>query len=170
MEKTLRKIKRAALCFAFIFLFYLAINVAIIFFYHLSFEITKRIVFEFFVLNIWSLVVGDNFWFIQAMLYAYIIIFIADKLKLLRYYKIFLVILFVIMVLTGELAGAIRFSIFGYPYISGNWLTRALPYILLGRLLREKKRSLMKVQFWKYLIAFVVGGGIVLLEKMALGL
>ena len=169
LEKTLRKIKRAALCFAFIFLFYLAINVAIIFFYHLSFEITKRIVFEFFVLNIWPLVVGDNFWFIQAMLYAYIIIFIADKLKLLRYYKIFLVILFVIMVLTGELAGAIRFSIFGYPYISGNWLTRALPYILLGRLLREKKRSLMKVQFWKYLIAFFVGGGLVFIEVILLG-
>ena len=73
------------------------------------------------------------------------------------------------MLLTGEFAGAIRFSIFGYPYIPGNWLTRALPYILIGRLLREKKRSLMKAQFWKYIIAFVVGAGLVFLEIMGLG-
>lgn len=170
MEKTLRKIKRTAFCFAIVFLFYLAINVAIIFLFHLKFEITKRAIFEFFVLNLWPLPIGDNIWFIQAMLYAYIIIFLLDKLKLLKFYKIFLIILIVVMLITGEFAGSLRFNILGYPYISGNWLTRALPYILLGRLLREKKRSLMKVQFWKYLIAFVVGGGIVLLEKMALGL
>ena len=168
IEKTLRKIKRTALCFVIVFLFYVAINVFVIFRYHLTLEISKRILFEFFVMNIWPLPIGDNIWFIQSMLYAYIIIFIADKLKLMRYYKIFLVVLFIVMILTGELAGAIRFNIFGYPYIPGNWLTRALPYILIGRLLREKKRALMKVQFWKYLIAFVVGGGLVLLECMIL--
>ena len=169
LEKTLRKIKRTALCFAFIFVFYLAINLALIFLYHLSFEFTKRIVFEFVVLNLWPLAIGDNIWFIQAMLYAYIIIFILDYLKLMKFYKIILVILILIMLLTGEFAGAIRFSIFGYPYIPGNWLTRALPYILIGRLLREKKRSLMKAQFWKFIIAFVVGAGLVFLEIMGLG-
>lgn len=168
-EKTLRKIKRTALCFAFVFLFYLAINVALIFLYQLKFEFTKRILFEFVVLNLWPLPIGDNIWFIQAMLYAYIIIFILDKLKLIRFYKIILVVLILIMLLTGEFAGAIRFGIFGYRYISGNWLTRALPYILIGRLLREKKRSLMKVKFWKYIIAFFVGAGLVFLEVMALG-
>lgn len=169
LEKTLRKIKRAALCFAFVFLFYVAINVALIFVYHWGFEFSKRMLFEFVVLNVWPLPVGDNIWFIQAMLYAYIIIFILDKLKLLKYYKIILLVLIVIMLLTGEFAGLIRFNnILGYPCIPGNWLTRALPYILIGRLLREKKKSLLKVKFWKYLIAFVVGGGLVLLELMLL--
>lgn len=168
LEKTLRKMKRTALCFVSVFLFYLAINVFVIFRYHLTLEITKRMLFEFFVMNIWPLPVGDNIWFIQSMLYAYIIIFIADKLKLMKYYKIFLAVLILIMLLTGEFAGALRFNILGYPYIPGNWLTRALPYILLGRFLREKKRALMKVQLWKYLIAFVVGGGLVLLESMIL--
>ena len=74
------------------------------------------------------------------------------------------------MLVTGEFAGAIRFSIFGYPFIPGNWLTRALPYILIGKFMREKKKSLMKVQFWKYLIAFVVGGGLSLLEAYGLRL
>ncbi len=168
MEKTLRKIKRTALCFAFVLLFYVAINVGLAFLTHSVIKIGLRDIFNFVVLNLWPLPVGDNIWFIQAMLYAYLIIFIADKLKLMRFYKIFLIILFVVMLITGEFAGALRFNIFGYPFIPGNWLTRALPYILLGRFLREKKKSLMKVKFWKYLIAFVVGGGLVLLEIMIL--
>ena len=170
LEKTLRKIKRTALCTAFVLLFYVALNIALIFLFQMKVEITKRVVFEFLVLNLWPLPIGDNFWFIQAMLYAYIVIFIADKLKFLRFYKIILVILLLIMLVTGEFAGAIRFSIFGYPFIPGNWLTRALPYILIGRFMREKKKSLMKVEFWKYLIAFVVGGGLVVLELFLLTL
>ena len=64
-----------------------------------------------------------------------------------------------------EFSGVIRFSNpLGYPYIPGNWLTRALPYILLGKLLRDMKKKLMEVKFWKYLIAFVVGGLLVVLE------
>lgn len=168
LEKTLRKIKRTALCTAFVLLFYVALNIALVFLLQLKAEITMRIVFEFLVLNIWPLPIGDSFWFIQAMLYAYIVIFIADKLKLLRFYKIILIILLLIMLVTGEFAGAIRFSIFGYPFIPGNWLTRALPYILIGKFIREKKKSLMKVQFWKYLVAFLVGGGLSLIESQGL--
>ena len=168
MEKTLRKIKRTALCFAVVFFFYAVICAVLIILKYITFTFSKRVLFEFFVLNAWPFKIGSNIWFIQAMLYAYIIIFIADKLKLLKFYKILLPILFVIMLITGEFSGMLRFNILGYPFIPGNWLTRALPYILLGRFLREKKRSLMKVQFWKYLIAFLAGGGLVLLETMFL--
>ena len=169
LDKTVRKIKRTALCFAFVFLFYVACNVPLFIISHMQIVFSKRMIFEFLVLNLWPLPIGSNIWFIQAMLYAYIIIFILDKLKLLKYYKILLVVLFLIMLLTGEFAGIIRFdNILGYSYIPGNWLTRALPYILIGRLLREKKRSLIKVPFWKYLIAFVVGGVLVLAELLIL--
>ena len=169
LEKTLRKIKRTALCFAIIFVFYVAVNLPLVFLSNMRIEFSKRMFFEFLVLNLWPLPIGDNIWFIQAMLYAYIVIFILDKFKLLRFYKIFLVVLFLVMLLTGEFAGVIRFdNILGYSFIPGNWLTRALPYILIGRLLREKKRSLMKVQFWKYLIAFVIGGFLVIAELLIL--
>ena len=168
LEKTLRKIKRTALCFVVVLFFYAAICAVLVILKCITFTFSKRVLFEFFVLNVWPFKICSNIWFIQAMLYAYIIIFIADKLKLLKFYKILLPILFVIMLITGEFSGMLRFNILGYPFIPGNWLTRALPYILLGRFLREKKRSLMKVQFWKYLIAFVVGGGLVLLESMIL--
>ena len=168
MEKIVRKIKRTALCFAFVFLFYVAINVVVMLMYQMELIFSLRLLFNFVVLNLWPLPVGDNIWFIQSMLYAYIIIFIADKLKLMRFYKIFIPILIIIMLLTGELSGTLRFNILGYPYIPGNWLTRALPYILIGRLLREKKKSVMKVQFWKYLIAFVIGGVLVIAEIFGL--
>jgi len=169
MEKTLRKIKRTAICFGFVFLFYAAINVVLIIMHFESFTFSKRMLFEFLVLNVWPFNVGNNIWFIQAMLYAYIIIFIADKLKLMKFYKIFIPILVIIMLLTGELSAMLRFNIFGYQYIPGNWLTRALPYILIGRLLREMKKSVMKIQFWKYLIAFVIGGVLVIAEILCLG-
>ncbi len=164
VKKTLRKIKRTALCFAFVLLFYIAINVPVMLLNHMTLVFSKRMIFEFLVMNLWPLPIGDNIWFIQAMLYAYILIFVADKLKLMRFYRIALIILFIFMLLTGEFSGVIRFNILGYPYIPGNWLTRALPYLLLGKLLRDKKKQIMNIQFWKYLIAFVVGGGLVLLE------
>ena len=171
MEKILRKIKRSALCFAFVFLFYVALNVGLMFLIHfVTISFSKRMLFNFFVLNLWPFQIGDNIWFIQAMLYAYIVIFILDKLKLLKFYRILLIILFVFMLLTGEFSGVIRFNILGYPYIPGNWFTRALPYILLGKLLRDMKEKLMEIKFWKYLIAFVIGGGFVILEVFLLAL
>ena len=170
-ERILRKIKRSALCFAFVFLFYVAINVVLILLHYVKFTFSKRMLFEFVVMNLWPFEIGNNIWFIQAMLYAYIIIFLLDKCKLLRYYKIILIVLILIMLLTGEFAGILRFNnVFGYSYIPGNWLTRALPYMLLGRLLREKRKSIMKVKFWKFLIAFVVGGSLVILEFLLLSL
>ena len=170
MAKTLRKIKRTALCFGIVFLFYVVLNVGLMLLTHFqTFAFSKRMLFNFIVLNLWPLPIGDNIWFIQAMLYAYIVIFILDKLKLMKFYRILLIILFIFMILTGELSGVIRFSNpLGYPYIPGNWLTRALPYILLGKLLRDKKKKLMEIKFWKYLIAFVVGGVLVVLELFIL--
>lgn len=170
MAKTLRKIKRTALCFGVVFLFYVLLNVGLMFLTHtITITFSKRMLFNFVVLNLWPLPIGDNIWFIQAMLYAYIVIFILDKLKLMKFYRILLIILFVFMLLTGEFSGVIRFSNpLGYPYIPGNWLTRALPYILLGKLLRDKKEKLEETKFWKYLIAFVVGGVLVVLELFIL--
>ena len=169
MEKTLRKIKRTAISFGFVFLFYAAINVVLIILHFKSFTFSKRMLFEFVVMNVWPFEVGSNIWFIQAMLYAYIIIFLADKMKLMKYYKIFIPVLIIIMLLTGELSRTLRFNIFGYQYIPGNWLTRALPYILIGKLLRDMKKSVMKIQFWKFLIAFVIGGVLVIAEILCLG-
>jgi hypothetical protein len=134
----------------------------------MTLAVGKRMIFNFVVLNLWPCPIGDNFWFIQAMLYAYIIIYIADKLNLFKLYKGVLVVTFIAMLLLGEFAGVIHFNFLGYPYIPGNWLTRALPYILLGRLIREHKDFLLSWRKFVYWILFVVGGGLVILELFVL--
>ena len=169
LRKLKRKVVRAALCTAFVFVVYVAVNVVFMLVNNLSLAVGKRLLFNFFVLNLWPLPIGDNFWFIQSMLYAYIVIFIADKLNLMKFYKVVLVITIIGMLLLGEFAGVIHFNFLGYTYIPSNWLTRAIPYILLGRFLREKKDVFLGWRKFWYVLLFIVGGGLAILEMIILG-
>ena len=161
LEKLKRAIARDAIFFAQIFVVYLAINV-VYFILTKSFDpgalLSKRLWFNLIVLNVWPLPIGENIWFIQALLYAYIILFFADKLKILKFYRIYLIVLFVFMILVGELAGVIHFNILGYSFIPGGAITRALPYLLLGMFLRGIKEKLEKIPFFVWLILLVAGG------------
>ena len=168
LRKLKRKVKRVLLCSVFMFLVYVIINTVFMLHNNISLAIGKRLLFNFFVLNLWQLPIGDNFWFIQSMLYAYIVIFIADKLNLMKFYKVVLVVTILGMLLLGEFAGVIHLNFLGYPYIPGNWLTRALPYILIGRLLREKKDVFLGWRKFWYVILFVGGGVLVILEMIVL--
>ena len=166
-ERLKRTIIRDAIFFGILFFIYIAINLLVPLFRNdlsISMLLNKRLWFSFLVLNFWPLNVGESIWFIQSLLYANIILYFANKLHLLRFYKMFLVILVIVMLLSGELAGVIGFSFLGYAYIPGGFLTRALPYLLLGMLLQEKYDSLKKIPFWVYLIIFVLGGGLVVGE------
>ena len=163
-EKEKRKIKRTLLCLTSIFVLYLLINVLVCGFGKVLGAVSLRSVFNFLVLNLWPFSVGSNIWFIQAMLYAYIVIYVAEKLNLMRFYKVFLIILLIFMLLSGEFAGLIHFNILGYHFIPGNWFTRALPYILLGKFLREKDALLLKTATWKYIVLWGVGAVLSLAE------
>lgn len=161
-KKLKRAIARSAIFFAQLFIVYIGLNV--IYFillggFNAGALLSKRLWFNFFVLNLWPLPIGDNIWFIQALLYAYIILLIVDKLKLLKFYKVFLIVLFLLMLFTGELAGVIHFNILGYTFIPGGAITRALPYLLLGMFLREIKVKLVTVPLWVWLILLALGGG-----------
>lgn len=169
LKRTQRKIKRSLKCLACMFVFYLLLNIAVCIIGKISVTVSLRTVFNFIVLNLWPLPVGSNIWFIQSILYAYILIYIADKLNLMKYYKTVLILSLVLMVLVGEFAGLIHFNILGYQYIPGNWLTRAIPYILLGKFLREKNNSLFKINTWKYIFFFVIGAVLSLAEIIILG-
>ena len=169
IEKTKRKIKRSGLCFGFMFLVYIIINIPVGMIHKLPISISLRSVFYFLVLNLWPFSVGSNIWFIQAMLAAYIVIFIALKLNLMRFYKAVLVLTMIIMLLSGEFAGFIHLDKIGYQFIPGNWLTRALPYILLGKLLREKEEHLLRTAAWKYIAVWLAGAVLALAELFFLG-
>lgn len=157
-----RSIKRAAIAFAVAAVVYFAIlcgycllnNIRIVDFFD------KKTVFDFFVLNIWAPVLGGNIWIVQAILYALIAFYFLNKWKLLKKYDMhIMILLFVIAILFGEGAGLIHFRVRNYTYISGNFLTRAMPYMLLGRILYKARfrKGFRKIKNWMWALIFVVG-------------
>jgi hypothetical protein len=127
-----------------------------------------RFWFEFLVFNVWPMEIGSNIWFIQSLLFAYVIILLLDKLNVLRFYKPLLVVLFIFMILSGELSGVIGFSFLGYSFIPGGTITRALPYLLLGMLIREKKDGFKNCPARLFIGAFIIGAGMVIGEMILL--
>ena len=119
--------------------------------------LTKRVLFNMIVLCTWPFPVGETIWFIQALLYARVILWFMNKYGLMKHYKKILIVTALLTVFFGEFAGIIRFNFHGYTYIPGNAITRALPYMLLGRFLYEKREALFSRPSWNYCLAFFAG-------------
>ena len=122
--------------------------------------LSKRLWFNFIVLDYWPLPIGDAIWFIESLFIATVIFYFADKLNLMRFYKIIMVVFFVFTLLTNDLAGVIGLNIFGYTYLTSDVFNRAIPYMLLGLLLSDNYSLVKKLPFWAYIILFVLGGGL----------
>ncbi len=122
--------------------------------------LAKRLWFNFIVLDVWPLPIGDSLWFIQSLFISTVIFYFADKFNLMRFYKIVLAVFFVFMLLTSDLAGVVGFNILGYRYLTSGVFTKAIPYLLLGLLLNESYSLIKKVPFWAYIILFIVGGAL----------
>ena len=168
-EKTVRKIKKSLIWFGVLFVVYALINAAVFLIRDFGLKMSRRAIFNFFVLDQWFLPVGKNLCFIHAMLYAYIVIFIAEKLKLMKFYKPVMIITFIITLLTSELAGLVHFNILGYTSLPACWLTSALPYILLGMFMREKRGSLVRLSTSFCILIFIAGGALAVGEILLLG-
>lgn len=159
-QRILRTLKRTAITFGVLVVAYVIINI----FYYNAIDVnmfealtSKRTWFNFIVLNIWPFDIGGSIWFVQAMLYAYIIIFILDKLNLLRFDWVFFIICIVITLVTGEFSGIIGFNVLDYKFIAGNFVTRALPYILLGNIIHRNRSFFNRIHRSWYGIAIVAG-------------
>lgn len=122
--------------------------------------LSKRLWFNFIVLDYWPLPIGDAIWFIESLFIATVIFYFADKLNLMRFYKIIMVVFFVFTLLTNDLTGVIGLNIFGYTYLTSDVFNRAIPYMLLGLLLSDNYSLVKKLPFWAYIILFVLGGGL----------
>ena len=140
-------IRRSGITFAAMFVGNLALNLIFETETTLLMLSSKRFWFDFIVFNNWNLPIGRPMWFVQAIFYAYIFIYILYRFKLLRYDWIFIAIFFIIAVLTGELSGLIHFNFLGESFIPGNFFTRAIPYILIGHRLRILEPILVDASF-----------------------
>ena len=144
-----RAIRSTGVFFAALTVLYLCLNALVFALQGVNWVgdvLTKRVIFNFVVLCVWPFQTGECLWFIQSLFYAWVLLWLLD----LRGHLPFLILpLFLIttaiMLLGGEFAGLIKLNLLGYPYIPANAVTRALPYLLLGTLLRRHSDRLFLV-------------------------
>ena len=145
-EKLVRAIKRAGVTFLALFVLFFLANVFYCSLQHidwLKIFTSKRSLFFFLALNAWPLPMGEPIWFIQALLYAYVFLLLINKwFDKLWVRRGLLIVCVVFMLVTGEFAGLFGLKFFGIPYLPAGMVTRALPYLLIGGLLREKTEGL----------------------------
>ena len=148
-QKLRRAIRSSWIFFAALTVLYLGLNVLVFTLQGADWAgsiLTKRTIFNFVILCVWPFQTGECLWFIQSLFYAWVLLWLLD----LRGHLPFLILpLFlvtaVLMLLVGEFAGLIHLNLLGYAYIPANAVTRALPYLLLGALLRRHSERLLPV-------------------------
>ncbi len=164
-KRILRTIGRTAICFAVLAVIYFALSFILEREATLTAVASKRFWFDFVVLNIWKLPhLGSALWYVQAMLYAYIGIYIFYKIKLLRFDIYIAVFCIAVATIVGELADVIGFELYltnnlVIRYIGGNFLTRALPYILIGRFISRKEEKFSSLKLGQ--IELLAVGGVI---------
>lgn len=137
-RRLLRAIGRTAICFAVMFAFNLVMSLIVEQAGTIQLLHSKKFWVDFLLLNICSLPVGSTIWFVQALLYAYIIIYVIYKLKLLNLDIYLAVLCLAVTLISGELSVVFGFKFLGHYYLGGNFLTRALPYLLIGHFIQRK--------------------------------
>ena len=174
MRKLTRAVKRSWLFFLVLFATYFVLNIAYLAYVGSLKSLIEpemlraRTFFNFLVLNIWPLPMGTAIWFIQALAYSYLVLFLIEKLKFSKIYIPLLAVLLVLMLLSGEFAKAIGFPYLNYRYIPGGWLTKALPFMLIGMLLRKYIDKFARVPRFVYGITFFAGIGCAIGERILL--
>ncbi len=167
-NRILRAIKRTAVCFIILAVVYFALSVAVEPKTTIAAVTSKTFWLDFIVLNVWSLPIGSTIWFVQAMLYAYILIYIIYKLNLLKFDIYIAVICLAVTFICGDLASIIGFNLFGHTYLGGNFLTRALPYILIGCFMHRKNKYFAKLKITHYLLINFIGLALSFIEFFSL--
>ena len=168
-----RTIRRAFFTFIILFVGYIAANIAFFnyggetIFDYSNFR-AKRFWFEFFVLSNWPYPIGTTIWYVQSYLYAFIAVWLMRKLKLMKLDWLIFLLLFAFTVVSGELAGLLHVTILRYAYIPACVFTRALPYILLGGMLRKGREQLKAIPAYVWLLLTVFGFALCLGEIFAL--
>lgn len=162
-KKLSRAIKRTVKLFAIVVVFYIILNVI----YAVTQKSDMFLTFKdyhtwinFIVFNQWPLLIGENIWFLQCILYGYIALFILNKLRLLKHDWLIVVICMGIALVSGELSGLIEFKFFSYDHITATVITRSLPYLLLGKIIAGQKEKI-KTGKHSFVYALMVALGFV---------
>ena len=135
--KKVAHIAKITLCAS---LFYLAFVLFLqLLFHNQDFSISKGSIIGWVLFNA-PVVIAGQYWFLFALLYAYIFYWILGKLGLLRYAYILAALLFVVYIV---LAQGAHLAGHGMPnMIYRNWLVEAFPYFMLGHWIHEHQEKI----------------------------
>ncbi len=121
---------------------------------------SKRFWFQTLVINIWPYAIGQSIWYVQALLYGYIVIYILRKLHLAKIEWLLFILLEAFAFASGEFAGVLNFAplaIIDMPYIPECFFTCAIPYLLLGGIIRRSLDKLSRISTAIYVIGAISG-------------
>lgn len=127
---------------------------------------TKRGIFNFVVLNYWGPNLGAYIWMIQSVLYCLVFFYFTQKLE--RFDWVLCILTFLLGIIVGEGSGIVRFNILGYTTFPGNFLTKTMPYMLLGKIIRRRWEYLQLVKPIEYIGIIAAGALVCVIELMGL--
>lgn len=135
-----RKVIHIAKITLYASLFYLAfVLIQQALFHNQDLTISKGQVFFWLVLNHPSIIAGQ-YWFLFALLYAYIFYGVLEYFNLRRFAYVLAVILFVVYICLAQGAHVAGFCIDRLYY--RNWLVEAFPYFMLGHWIHENEERI----------------------------
>lgn len=106
--------------------------------------------FDFVIFNVWPFVIGGAIWFLQAMIYSYFAILLLIKTKLIKFEIYIIIGLLALNAILGEFS-----TLLHVPTVMASWITRALPYMLLGHYLSNNIDKIRKIKK-SYLYAVIL--------------
>lgn len=132
-----KKVKHIARIALYASLFYLVFVLLLqSYFHNQDFTFTKWSIIGWVIFNA-PVVVAGQYWFLFALLYAYIFYWIMERLNLRMYAYILAAAMFVLYVI---LAQGVHLAGYGIPnMIYRNWLVEAFPYFMLGHWIHENQ-------------------------------
>lgn len=154
-EKLRKSLKKNLKLFLKVSILLLAINIEYNILKGTNINYNAEAIYKFVIFNEWPFVLGGPMWYLQSVIYAEVFFIIIEKTQLKKYYNIIMSFFLVVNVCVGELSGILRL-----PCIKGNFFTRAIPYMLLGRCLRINAEKIKKIKD-KYLLLLLVSSIII---------
>lgn len=123
---------------------------------YLSTTYTPKIIIAFFIIN--ADPASFHLWFLWASLYVYIIFFLVDKIKKVNSLYILSILVYIVSIPV----------LFSKGYVT-NFLFLGLPYMCLGRYMKEKKVSLARTSDKTLLLLVILSAILIVIESYVLG-
>lgn len=134
-------------------------------FHNVNFTITWEAVFNWMVFNVPKVVAGQ-YWFLFALLYAYIFYGILERFSLRNFSYILATVMFVVYVIMAQGMHLVGIGIPNFIY--RNWLVEAFPFFMLGHWIHENQDRI-SVQDKTLITVIVVSTLLCWIERWIMG-